>query len=36
MERKEIWNGEILFREGTKGPAYLIWRGAFEVYGKEV
>jgi len=36
MERKELWNGEVLFRKGTKGPAFLIWRGTFEVYGEEV
>ncbi|MCZ6719083.1 MAG: cyclic nucleotide-binding domain-containing protein [Gammaproteobacteria bacterium] len=36
MMRKNLRNGEVLFREGTKGPAFLIWRGAFEVYGEEV
>ena len=33
MIRKELRNGEVLFRKGTKGSAFLIWRGAFEIYG---
>ncbi|MCZ6859186.1 MAG: cyclic nucleotide-binding domain-containing protein [Alphaproteobacteria bacterium] len=36
MMRKELRNGEILFRKGTKGSAFLIWRGAFEIYGEGV
>jgi len=36
MKRKELRNGEVLFRKGTKGSAFLIWRGAFEIYGEGV
>jgi len=36
MNRKDLRNGEILFHQGAKGPAFLIWRGAIEIYGEGV
>ncbi len=36
MMRKNLRNGEYLFRKGTKSSAFLIWRGAFEIYGEGV
>lgn len=34
MMRKNLRNGEYLFRKGTRSSAFLIWRGAFEIYGE--
>ena len=36
MMRKNLRDGEVLFRKGTKGPAFLIWRGSFEIYSEGV
>ena len=31
MQRLELSPEETLFRKGTNGPSYLIWRGTFEL-----